>query len=942
MDNATGQRLSSRWPWVAASLALLLFALTSTSLPVPELSAGYLADALRLTPFPSMQSPLWGALIRGLAAIRPDAAVALANGLSLVLGALCVGLLARLIECSLRDVPVRSVPGWAPLAGMAGGLMLAASIPFWLVSNRAHPATLGLALLLVSLNLIQHFRRRGTFRFLVAGTLFYAVGLADWPSMMLLAPLVAGQVLLVMWQQQQLKWGRVALLVLVLLTTPLLWWLIAWDYARLPAAAWREMEGVGDAFRYGLLTYRDVLLRMVPRQGWLILLFTSVLPWLVAMLSIRSDFKRPPTRGALVLQLLVFLLVLALLWNAPLSPWALLGTQPLMVMPYVLMASSFAYLVAYGAARLAMRAGGRWLTGIMSFVLLMAWGVALVRSIPEVSTESAPAVRRITDLLQQQLGDRDLVISHGILSDHQRLLLFQRGQKITLLEAPLSELSGYRRYLSSLFADPRQRSLGLAGLMPVLMDWMATEPRVTERLAVEPSPDVWLSEGFEPLPLGSFFAGTRVVTTAEVAHVRAEAERFWPQAQAELKLLRRTAPRLKNVANALATHWARVANDTGVFFENHHLPDQARLAYAQARQLDPENISAAANLVVLGQASGWIGIDVEEADLALAVAPRDRPLPVVINRYGHLRRREAAQMLGASVGPVLDAGAQPDADWQDAVEAYRRSDRMEARRRLEKMINQRPEFDPAWILLAHVAYEQGDDAVLQKCVRQMREMRREWPEITVLLGRQALERQDISAARDYFERASQLRPTELSILELLMQLDLHERDFQRAENRTRQMLANRPDSVWGLIGLGTILRHQQRLDLAEHTLQRVLDLQRHPQALAELALVKDALGQTAAARALAEEAVQLGPRLPVTHEAEGILLWRAGSTAAALDCFSRALALDGQRWATRVYLAAALNKAGRTEEARVLAKQLRKERHAKDGELDELLATVPE
>ncbi len=942
MANATGQRLSSRWPWVAASLALLLFALTSTTLPVPELSASYLADALRLTPFPSMQSPLWGALIRGLAALRPDLAVALANGLSLVLGALSVGLLARLLECSLRDRPVRALPGWAPLAGVGGGLMLAASIPFWLVSNRAHPATLGLCLLLVALNLIQHFRLGGGFRHLLAGTLLYAAGLAEWPSMMLLAPLIAGQVLLVLWQQQQLTWGRVALLALALLATPLLWWLIAWDYARLPAATWREMEGMGDAYRYGLLAYREVLLRAVPRQGWLILLFTSVLPWLVAVLSIRSDFKRLPTRGALLLQALVFLLVLALLWNAPLSPWSVLGTQPLMVMPYVLIASAFAYLFAYGAARLSMRSGGGWLTGVMSFVLLMVWGVTLVRSTPQVTTESARAVRRITELLQQQLGDRDLVVSHGLLADHQRLLLFQRGQTVTLLEAPLSDLSGYRRYLSSRFTDARQRSLGLAGLMPVLVDWMATEPRVAERLAVEPSPDVWLSEGYEPLPLGSFFAGTRVVTTTEVAQVRAEAERFWPQAQAELKLLRRTAPRLKNVADALATHWSRVANDTGVFYENHHLPDQARLAYAQARQFDPENISAAANLVVLGQASGWTGIDVEEADLALAVAPRDRPLPLLIGRHGHLRRREAAQMLGAAVGLAGDATSPADVDWQDAVEAYRRSDRTEARRRLEKIINQRPEFDPAWILLAHVAYEQGDDATLQKCVRQMREVRREWPEITVLLGRQALDRQDLPTARDFFERAAQLRPSELSILELLMQLDLHERDFQRAENRTRQMLAIRPDSVWGLIGLGTVLHHQQRLDLAEHTLQRVVDLQRHPQALAELAVVKDELGQTAVARELVDEAVHAGPRLPATHEAQGILLWRAGSTAAALDCFTRALALDSGRWASRVYLAAALNKAGRTDEARALAKQLRKERHAKDPELDELLATVPE
>ena len=940
MDTAVRQRGSCLGPSFAAAVAFLAFAFTSTTLPVPELSAGPLATALRLTPFPSMEHPLWGAIIRGLSALRPAWAVLLANGLSVLLGALSAGLLARLIEGSLRDRFSRVPAGWAQLAGVAAGLLFAASIPCWLVSNRAHPAALGLALLLASLNFIQQYRFSGSFPHLALGTVVYAVGLVEWPSMMLMAPLIAGHVVILLWQQRQLTGFRILQLALLLLVTPLLWWLMAWDYARLPAAAWREMDGVGEAFRYGLITYRDTLLHAVPRQGWLILLFTSVLPWLVAVFFVRANPTRLPSIGALLLLLLVSAVVLAILWNAPISPWALLDTQPLLVMPYVLIASAFAYLLAYASALFALRSATRGLTGFMALLLLLVWGVTLARSLPEVSTESARPIRRIVALLDEQLGDRDFVISQGILSDHQRLFHFQEGRAVTLLDAPLSDLSGYRRYLSSLFTEPRQRSLGLAGLMPVLVDWLASDSNVAARLAIEIAPDPWLSEGYEPLPLGGFFAGVREASASDVALVREEAARFWPLASAELKALRRTAPRLKHVADALAAHWSRVANDTGVFFEHRAQREAAREAYAQARQLDSGNICAAANLVVLGQAAGWTGIDVEEADLALAVAPRDRPLGSLVYQHGHLRRREAAQMLGAEVSLLADE--EPDAAWNEAVAAYRRGNREEARRRLEKMLNERPEFDAAWILLASIAYEQGDETTLQKCVRHMREVRREWPEITVLLGRQALDRQDVASARDFFERAVQLRPSELAILELLMQLDLRDRDFRRAENRSRQMLAIRPDSIWGLLGLGSVLRHQQKLDLADDTLQRVVNLHRHPQALAELALTKEELGRAEEARTLAEEALERGPRVPATHEARGILYSREGQHERAAESFSRALSLDPQRWASRVYLAAALRQVGRLDESRSLVKQLRGERHPDDRELDDLLERLPE
>lgn len=941
MEIAKPNLTISRWPWAVVFVSVLIFGLSSTTLPVPDVSAAFLADALRLTPFPGMERPLWSWLIRLLAGGLPAHAVLLANALSVLLGAAGAGLLARLVEGSLLERRIRVSERLAPLAGVVAGLALALSTPYWLVSNRAHPATLGLALFLLALNLLQHARLTRSTRGLWLGTLVYALGIAELPAMLVLAPVIAGQTLLTLWQNQALRVGRVLGLMLVLLVAPLVWWLAAVDYARLPAASWREMSGTLEVLRYELISYRDVLLRSAPKQGWLILLFTTLLPWLVALVAVRQAPRPTPRLGPVLLFLLLITLVAAVLLNAPLSPWSLLGLRPFLVLPYVLLATALAYLLVTGATMLTVwRAQPRVVVpaaGVLAFVLLA--GMA-ARSAPDISTRSAAPVADLAELTLQHAGARDVLVVNSLMPDAMRLLLFQQGRRVTLLDAAYSELSGYRRYMASLFDNPRQQSLAMAGLGPVLVDWLAMDTSVVERLALQTAPDFWLSEGFQPLPLGNLYAGVRTVTPAEVDRVQTVSETYAARVRSASDVLRASSPRMEPLAQAMLAQAARVANDTGVFFEYHGQPDRARRAYARARQLDPANVSAAANLAVLGQAAGWTGIDVEEADLALAVAPRDVPLGLVVRQYGHLKRREAAQLLGGW-GGGMDAPSGDDPAWANVVQAYRQGDGAEARRRVEKLLTERPEFDPAWILLAHLAHEQGDEETVQRCVRKMREVRREWPELTVLLGRQALARNDLAAARDFFERAALLRPSEMSIHELLLNLDLRERNFERAEARARQMLSLQPASVSGLIGLGAVLRFHERLDLAEHTLNRVLELQRHPQALAEMALVQAEQGQLADARKLAEEAVAQGPRWPAAWEALGVVLRQQGEHAPALKAFQSAHALDAQRRSARVYLADALVRAGQQPAAHELIRALRKERHGKDREMDAVLSALP-
>ncbi len=928
-------------PWIGAALALVLFALSSSGLPVPEESAGYLAEHLRLTPFAPMDRPLWGVCLRWLVAVPPVSAWLLANGLSVLLGAMAAGLLGRLVAYSLPDekAPQVQARSLSSAMGFSAAVILATAAPFWLVSNRAHPATLGLCLLLLALNLLQHYRLTSSGRALAAGLVVYGLGLAELPSLLLMAPFVAGEVLLVMWQKRHLQPGRLAGLALLGCVPVVVWLLAAQHYAGLPAAGWREMTSLGDAWRAQMVLYRDILLRSLPKQGWLLLLFACVLPWLITLLVIRRRSAQRATWEIMVLMLLVTAALVAVFWNAPFAPWSMFGTQPLLVTPYVLAAASLVYAFTFWCQLLAQKLSRPffpWLPVLLVVTALTLAGLSARRNRELVSTAAAQPVLQLTQAMLDHLEGRDFLVASGILTDSIRLARWQSGVPLTIVDLPISDYSGYRRYLSSLFPDPRQQGLALAGLAPVLVDWLDTGTGAVERLALQGSPDLWLGEGYEPLPMASVYLGARQVTTQDVRRVQAAVEAFWPHAQTWLDAWQRASPRQQSQARALSAYLARVANDTGVFFERYGERKLARAAYAQARRLAPENLSAAANLVVLGQAAGWTGIDLEEAELALAVAPRGLSLRETVGRYGHLRLREAAQLLELS-GPLSGASPQTDAVWADVVASYFKGERSETRRRVEKLVAERPEFDPAWILLATLAYEQGDEALLQKCIRQMRELRRDWPELAILLGRQALDRQDLAAARACYERAAQLRPGDLSILELLLQLDLREQDLRRAEARVRQILALRPSSIHGQLGLAVILRAQKRYELAEQALQRVLEVQRHPMALSELALLRLQAGKVEEARRLAEEAIAMDGRQAAGHAALGRAALAEGKAAEAVEDLTRALAIDGENGPAQVYLAQALAQAGRRSEARVLVRDVRKKQMNLDPDLREIL-----
>lgn len=915
---------SSPGPWiagVAGGFALALFASATTRFAVPDESVGYLADAMRLSPFPPLTRPLWGWLAVAAGGLVPAHAVFVLNLVNAFLGAIAAALLAwttSSIVAARGEATARV--RW--IAGLGAATVFATSAPVWLVASRGHPAALYLVLALGAFALLHAYRRTARFGFLLAGAFVYAVGIAESPTLLVLAPLVAVAVIHGLWLNHHLDARRVLSLAAFAVVPVGIVALAAADYARLPAADWREFTTYGEVLRYHALAYRDALRAGLPRQGWLILVLTVAIPWVLAYVGARRSVHARKRRRApsLILDVIVTGLTGALVFGIDISPWELIGRAPVLVMPYVLLASTWGMMLgrwcALGPVWVSRGAmAGRALPFLCAALLV---GVAVAAGIRNASvarsTASALSAHEIAVAMLDHLRGRDRVIGAGFFESYLRIEAHARSQPLRIMAGGDSELSGYRRYLASWFEEPERRALALAGVLPVLREWLGARDGAETGLALQPSADVWLAEGYEPVPVGSVYLGS-------VTRVGADADAVAKQGAAFRALLRRVSPALRHDP-AWTSRWpqveawmSRIANDSGVYLENAGRLSDARLAYAGALDLVATNESAAANLLLLARVEGWQGPDVDRAQAVIDAASRDLPARVIAARFGHIRSEEAALLVSTEGSSVFRRDVSDDPAWRTALEMYRAGEGTEARRLAESLTVTREDFAPGWILLATIAFEQGDRATLDACVRQMRVLRQEWPEVVLLQGRMALDRGDVGLARGFFERVATLRPGELSVQETLLVMDLQAGDMLGAEDRVRRILAIDPDRVSGQLGLARLLIERDQFDLARGPLEKVLATADVPEAMAELAWVDLMQDRAQDAVARAEAASKIAPRLSRAHVVRGLALSAVGRGAEAVSALETAASLAPEDDAARIYLAREIARQGDTARA---------------------------
>lgn len=589
----------------------LLYLLTLARAAVVGESAGLLSLHLRLHKFPPMSHFVWGWLIRAVFAIFGKHAALVANGVNALFAALSLTLLYQLVVRVPRDRTAEEnearVP-WEPLqcfSGIVAVLFLAVCMPFWIIATRAHPAALDLLLLLTLTWLFVRFVETQRRKILFAFALLYGVGVTEFATLIVLAPIFALAVGLAVWQTGRHRLAATLATAAACFVAGLFPYVIgAVEFRLSPAFAWREFSRMFDVFWFiWREQYREIRYSL-PYVGGMLVFLICVLPWIVVAAPKRA-MTRNAVLGSNFFHAVLGLLALAVAYNARLAPWTLFRDRPLLVTPYLLVASWAGYVAGYWylfffqqsrfelKRRARLRAIGRAVYVPVLFVALL---IAGARNLAEARGSNALAINRVVrDILSRSGPERAWMITYGTLDDVLAIEAHLQRRPLKLINVRQMGLKSYRRYVASLFPEPRLQGLASLGIGPLLTEWLRLVPDVEKKVAVIENADLWYGEGFTPVPRATWFEGERDAEAVNLDALLNEHREFWENEGVVLReAARRSSPSQPWLAWTLL-HVSKVANNLGVLCEEFQRLDDAVLCYRAALNLDTNNISAILN-----------------------------------------------------------------------------------------------------------------------------------------------------------------------------------------------------------------------------------------------------------------------------------------------------------------------------------------------------------
>lgn len=857
-----------------ALCALALFLFTGSSQVDPNISAPWLVQLLHIAPFPSLEYPIWGWIARFLARLNVAHFARILNVFSALCGAGSVALLYLLLRAGTYRPKSYLSRSWiSVLAALAGAAFLMISTPFWMVSNRAHPASFDLLLLLGSLFLLQRYRRTTRPFWLYAFAVVYGIGLAELATFALFLPLIGFYVLYLTFRIGHLKWRIWLPMTLLGLLGASLYLLAVLEYYHLPVAEWREAHSFWEMLKFFLLDRKRLILSSVPRHGWLLLFIGTVVPWVVIWFAHRREEANPKL---LIFYAILFGISLAILFDTMISPWRVLGTNPLLITPYLLIAYTYGALIErFGILDAVLiqsksRRKKRSFAPILPVVALLPLAVAGVRNAPLVSTKSARVADALTRATFDLAAGRTLWAGDGLMENLLQLDAYRRGATFNYVNLLQSDTFTYRSYISSLFDDPRFKSLALAGSAPLLSAWLEQDENAVGELAITMRPDIWLIAGLEPIPMGITYLGAAERSDLDPMQTWQRNVDYWSVVEAALPLFPTNFVETRILGLALRQQVSHVANDLGVFMERAGYPAEATRAYEQAMVFEPENLSAALNLLALAE-NGNASIDTTAAEALLArereAANPRRPMQVAA-RFGHLRSRAAAELLlPASRKP--DAPLARDPALTPIMQLFQEGESDEARRRLERFLVAQPASPEGWTLLALAGFREGRADDLERSYKQMKILGQEWPVMIELLARLRQQQGNLAEARDLYSRALARRPGDFALMQRLLDLEVAAGDWNSVERLLNQLLSMAPANDDANYYLAILLQAKGRLDMADTVLKQQLARGRAPRLLVELSSVQRQRGDLTGAIETAAEAILRMPQSARAHEALG-------------------------------------------------------------------------
>jgi len=632
----------------------------------PGESAQFVVQRLGLYPELSPTHPVWVLLADLFLRIPVGGDIFRLNLISAVLGAVAIGLLYTVVMRALLGFVEtdtsnqRRVAVAIRLAGVAAAISLAFCIPFWIAATRAHPATLDICWLLIVTLVLQTYSRAEYRCLALLFAFLYGVGVVEFTTLVILAPLFGGWLVFLLWQKNELRPATILQLVACALAGLSLYLLNAWRFYGSAGYVWRLYRGFWHII---WIVWRDqffLITRSLPQRGWLLILIITAAPWLAALAVARRALNEEKDWTYYALHVIMTGLAVCVLLNLPVAPWPMVGGARLLVTPYVLTASLFGYLVAYWfllpAAWCSGLEGrlGVWARnglGALLITPLLALGVAApLKNLPQADGRPAALLNAFARDIMKCVGARTWLVTDGVIDHVTALAARELGRPLKLIDVSAANSPAYMKYVASNFEQPRLKNLCRIGLLPFLKGWFESDPAITNKAAVMSMPDLWMAAGFQPVPNRIMFVGTRERRDVDAERLMVEHEEFWKESIPKLKRISEQSGFLGIVGRYLLQVAGMAANDLGVLMEDLGRQADAWRAYVAARGIDTNNISALLNMNIMLE-RGWTAEEAEmvrqEIQKLKDMAESRKPsLWSLARNYGYVRAPHAYAALG--------------------------------------------------------------------------------------------------------------------------------------------------------------------------------------------------------------------------------------------------------------------------------------------------------
>jgi len=606
-------------------LAFCVYLLTLSRCVYPGVSAKFMAVFSGIEPSVLPIYPLWGACVSWLSSVPVFSLAVRLNLFSAVCTVVSVVLMYRLVSFLIYDViyeefSIEHASRVAVAGGVISSCALMFAVPVWNAATHLMVDSFNLMLALVMAFLLVQYAIRRWRVFLVLFSFLAGAAIVQSAHFIPLAPVFLVFLIYVLMKDGSLSLVKMTWIGLIALCGLSLYYFVArhfYDNSEVALMGYGNlMEVMVGVWRFQLHEIRSG----IPRLRWMILLITSVVPWVAAGLVSARALNNERSLSQYLLHVFLLVVTVISLTNSALSPWAIL--RPLGRLPvfcYAMVAMVAGYLFAYWYLLLKIKRANRkhetitrtkvagdWLG------MLLTWPTAIIVLLIAVSNafECVPDRGGFADKfagkILDKMGERSWFVTDGTLDAHLQIMAKDRGKELNLVCLQKDLDPYYLKKMEHIIEEKglftgsdlvSMKSTLRLGILPFVQDWFAIDEDVANKVAVFGVPDFWYSALLVPYSDFLFFSGCKDINQFKDTPFVDKYFTFWDEMLAVLpKFKKKDNDQAAWLAANLRRHLGFVGNNLGVMLEDLERDDEAFKIYTKIHdEIDPENVSAMIN-----------------------------------------------------------------------------------------------------------------------------------------------------------------------------------------------------------------------------------------------------------------------------------------------------------------------------------------------------------